>query len=81
MTTKYHDEYGNEFVGPYGVGTLLGDFIVSYPDEIAARMAALKSCTEHDYYATVYGPQEGTRRARKITVYHWVWGGDAPHEV
>jgi hypothetical protein len=70
-TPKYHDEFGTEFDGPFGVGTFLGDDITSYPDEPTAIVAGHKAVTQDDHTATVYGPQVGTRRARKITTIKW----------
>lgn len=79
MSTKYYDEFGNEFAGPYGVGTFLGDDITSHPDESTARQAAVQACTADDHTVTVYGPRLGSLQARKVAVYKW--GGDAPSEV
>lgn len=76
---KYHDEYGVEFVGPYGVGTQMSDGVASFPDEPTARRAAMQSCTKDDPTATVYGPKIGTQRARKVAVYKWA--DDGPYEV
>lgn len=83
--TKYHDEFGVTFPGPYGVGTLLGDKIVSFPTETEARRAAVELCTADDYITTVYGPPLTVRghgtfvRARTVTSYKW--DGICPKEV
>lgn len=71
MATKMYNEYGCEFEGPFGVGTFLGEGIVSYPNEALAHAAARAACTQENYTTTVYGPQPGTRRARKIATYYW----------
>lgn len=81
----YYDEFGNNFDGPYGVGTFLGDQIASYPTETAAREAAVGLCTANDYITTVYGPPLSTKgcgryvRARTVTSYKW--DGVCPREV
>jgi hypothetical protein len=76
---KYYDEYGCEFDGPFGVSTFMGDDVTSYPDEAAARKAALEACTRDDHTTTVYGPKIGTLRARKVATYRW--SDDGPYEV
>ena len=84
---RYCDEYGVSFEGPYGVGTLLGDDVMSYPTEDAARKAAQESLSENDWKSEVYGPPletpqgvHGTIRARKIAVYTYNQLGGAPQE-
>ena len=81
----FYDEFGTQFHGPYGVGTLLGDQVTSFPTEEDARRAAMQLCNANDYVTTVYGPPTSIKgqgryvKARIVTSYKW--DGVCPKET
>ena len=69
---RFYEETGCEFDGPFGVGTYLGDDIISYPDGATALNAGMLACTEDDRTVDVYGPNlQGRGLAVKIAVIQW----------